>query len=132
MLKIMNDLPGNVLGVSAEGRITGTDYETVLIPAIEEKLKTNKKIRMLYHLGSNFTGFDLNAMMDDAKIGMKHLSAWDRIALVSDHELINTFAKFFGHLLSCELRIFKNAESWKKQKNGLRIFKFWLTHNLNL
>jgi hypothetical protein len=116
MLKIMDDLPGNVLGVSAEGKITGTDYETVLIPAIEEKLKTNKKIRMLYHLGINFTGFDMNAMMDDAKIGMKHLSAWDRIALVSDHEMINTFANFFGHLLSCELRIFKNAELEEAKK----------------
>jgi len=112
----MNDLPGNVLGVSAEGKIPGTDYETVLIPAIEEKLKKNKKIRMLYHLGNNFTGFDLNAMMDDAKIGMKHLSAWDRIALVSDHELMNTFAKFFGYLLSCELRIFKNAELEEAKK----------------
>ncbi|MGA3014927.1 MAG: STAS/SEC14 domain-containing protein [Bacteroidales bacterium] len=110
MLKIMNDLPGSVLGVSAEGKITGKDYETVLIPSIEEKLKTNTKIRMLYFLGSNFSGFDLNAMLDDAKMGMKHLSAWDRIAFVSDHEMINTIAKFFGHLLSCELRIFKNAE----------------------
>jgi len=116
MLKIMNDLPGNVLGVSAEGRITGTDYETVLIPAIEEKLKTNKKMRMLYLLGSDFTGFDLNAMLDDAKMGMKHLSAWDRIALVSDHEVINTFAKFFGYMLSCELRIFKNAELAEAKK----------------
>jgi hypothetical protein len=116
MLRMMNDLPGNVLGVSAEGRITGTDYETVLIPAIEEKLKTNKKIRMLYHLGSNFTGFDLNAMIDDTKIGMRHLTAWDRIALVSDHELINTFAKFFGHMLSCELRLFKNAEIEEAKK----------------
>jgi hypothetical protein len=110
MLKIMNDLPDNVLGVSAEGKKTGTDYETVLIPAVEKKLKTNKKIRMLYQLGINFTGFDLNAMIDDAKMGMKHLSAWQRIALVSDHELINTFAKFFGYMLSCELRIFKNSE----------------------
>jgi len=116
MLKIMNDLPDNVLGVSAEGKITGTDYETVLIPAIEEKFKTNKKIRMLYHLGSQFTGFDLSAMLDDAKMGMKHLSAWDRIALVSDHEMINTFAKFFGHMLSCELRVFKNAEFEEAKK----------------
>jgi len=110
MLKIMNDFPDNVLAVSAEGKITGTDYETVLIPAIEEKLKTNKKIRMLYQLGSNFTGFEMSAMLDDAKMGMKHLSAWDRIALVSDHQMINTFAKFFGHMLSCELRVFKNTE----------------------
>ncbi|MGC1389857.1 MAG: STAS/SEC14 domain-containing protein [Bacteroidales bacterium] len=110
MLKLLEGLPDNVLGVSAEEKITGSDYETVLIPAIEEKLKTNKKIRMLYQLGSKFNGFELSAMMDDAKIGMKHLSAWDRIALVSDHEMINIFAKFFGHMLSCELRIFKNAE----------------------
>jgi len=110
MLKIIDDLPNNVLGISADGKITGKDYETVLIPAIEEKLKANKKIRMLYHLGTNFTGFDLNAMLDDARMGMKHLSAWEKIAFVSDHDMINTFAKFFGYMLSCELRIFKNAE----------------------
>jgi hypothetical protein len=116
MLTIIKDLPDNVLGVSGEGKITGKDYETVLIPAIAEKFKANKKLRMLYHLGVNFTGFDLSAMIDDAKMGMKHLSAWDRIALVSDHEMINTFAKFFGHMLSCELRIFKNAEMGEAKK----------------
>jgi hypothetical protein len=119
MLKIMTDLPDNVLCVSAEGKITGSDYETVLIPAVEEKLKANKKIRMLYHLGNNFTGFDLNAMLDDAKMGMKHLSAWERVAFVSDHELINTFAKFFGYMLSCELRIFKNSD--------LEVAKKWIS-----
>jgi len=116
MLKLLEGLPDNVLGVSAEGKITGKDYETVLIPAIEERLKKNKKMRMLYHLGNSFTGFDLSAMLDDAKMGMKHLSAWDRIALVSDHEMINTFAKFFGHMLSCELRIFKNTEMGEAKK----------------
>ncbi len=110
MLKIIADLPANVLGVSAEGKITGTDYETVLIPALDEKLKTNEKISMLYHLGASFTGFDFSAMVDDAKIGIKHLLAWEKIPLVSDHEMINAFAKFFGHLMSCELHVFKNAE----------------------
>jgi hypothetical protein len=43
-------------------------------------------------------------------MGMKHLSAWERVASVSDHETINTFAKFFGYIPSCELRIFKNSE----------------------
>ena len=121
MLTIINDLPDNVLGVSGEGKITGKDYETVLIPAITEKFKANKKLRMLYHLGVNFTGFDLSAMLDDAKMGMKHLSAWDRIAFVSDHEMINTFAKFFGRMLSCELRIFKKAELEEEKK--------WITDN---
>lgn len=116
MIKILNDYPDNVLGVSAEGKITGTDYETVLIPALDEKLKANKKIRVLYQLGSNFTGFEMSAMLDDAKMGMKHLSAWDKIALVSDHEMINSFAKFFGYLMTCELRIFKNDELEEAKK----------------
>ena len=67
MLKIINDLPPNVLGVSAEGKITRKDYETILIPAVEEKLKTHKKIPRLYDMGKDYTGFDFSAMIDDAK-----------------------------------------------------------------
>lgn len=110
MLHLMNDLPGNVLGVTAEGEVTGSDYENVLIPAIEDKLKANGKIRFLYHLGSGFTGFSMAAMADDAKIGMKHFSSWDKIALVSDHHMINGLAMFFGYIMPSEVRIFKNAE----------------------
>ena len=110
MIKLIDDLPDNVLGITANGKITGADYETILIPELEEKLKTHPKIRMLYELGNDFTGFDLSAMLDDAKVGMKHLSAWDRIALVSDHDMINSFVKFFGHLMKCEVRIFPDAE----------------------
>lgn len=121
MLKIIKDLPENVLGIEAEGEVTGSDYETVLIPAVEGKLKANKKICLLYHLGSSFTGFDLKAMIDDAGIGIKHLSDWDKIALVSDHQLINIFAKFFGYLLSGKVRVFKNVE--------LEAAREWISEN---
>ena len=110
MLKLIEGLPVNVLGVTAEGKITGEDYENVLIPLIEEKLKANKTINMLYHLGNTFDGFSLGAMLDDAKIGIKHLAVWDKIAIVSDHEMIHAMTRFFGHLIPCEHRIFKNAE----------------------
>lgn len=112
----MNDLPDYVLGISGEGKVTGANYETILIPAVKEKLKNHKKLRVVYHLGSSFTGFDLSAMVDDAKMGMKHLSAWDKIALVSDHQIINAFAKFFGYMVSCEIQIFKNDELVKAKK----------------
>jgi len=41
---------------------------------------------------------------------------WHRIALVSDHEMINSFAKFFDNLMICELGIFKNVELKKAKK----------------
>ena len=111
----MNGLPDNVLGVSAEGKITVSDYEAVSIPAIK-KIKKKKNIKLLYHLGSNFTGFDPNTMMVDAKLGMNYLSNWDKIALVSDHLMVNNFAKFFGYILSCEICIFKDAELEEAKK----------------
>ncbi|MEO8514443.1 MAG: STAS/SEC14 domain-containing protein [Ignavibacteria bacterium] len=116
MLTIINGLPDNTLGVFAEGKITGSDYESVLIPALKEKLKTHKKVRFLYHLGSSFTSFDLSAMLDDAKFGIQHFSAWEKIALVSDHEMINTFVKFFGFMTPGEIRIFKNDEIEEAKK----------------
>lgn len=110
MIRLMRDLPDNILGIFASGKITGADYERILIPALEDKLRTGSKIRMLYHIAKDFTGFELSAIWDDAIFGMKHLSEWERIALVSDHEMTNAFMKFFGHLISGELRIFKEHE----------------------
>ena len=48
MVKIMKDLPENVLGISAEGKITANDYVTIIIPALEEMLKSNQTFRLLY------------------------------------------------------------------------------------
>lgn len=46
----MNDLPDDVLDVSAERKITVKVYENILIPTVEEKFITYPKLRMLYHL----------------------------------------------------------------------------------
>jgi len=35
MIEIISELPENVLGVRAKGRVTAGDYEQVLIPAVE-------------------------------------------------------------------------------------------------
>ena len=64
---------------------------------------------MLYQLGSSFDGFDFKAIVDDAKIGMKHASAWEKVAFVSDHDYVNAL-KFFSHMMPYEVRIFKNSD----------------------
>jgi len=115
MLTLIKDLPENVLGVSAQGEVSGFDYENILIPAVENKLKVRRKIRLLYYLSPHFDGFDLNAAID-AKMGMKHFASWERIALVSDHLSINLFAKFFGCLISCEVQVFKNMDLQKAKQ----------------
>jgi len=110
MIEPIRDLPENVLGFRAKGTVTGADYETVIIPAVEAKLSKHPKVRLLYQLGEEFTGFDAGAMWDDAKIGLKHLGAWDRIAVVTDVDWVRAAVKVFGYMLRGHLRLFHNRE----------------------
>jgi hypothetical protein len=109
MIEIMSGLPEHVLGFTAKEKVTGKDYETVLIPAIEEKLKKHAKVRLLYHLGADCTGFEMEAMWDDTKIGLQHLTAWERIAVVTDIEWIRLTTKAFGFVMPGHIRVFANS-----------------------
>ena len=57
MIEILPGYPDNILAITASNNVTGDDYESVIIPAIEAKVKSHGKIRMLYNLGPEFTGF---------------------------------------------------------------------------
>jgi SpoIIAA-like len=108
MIEIISDMPENVVAVRASGKVTGEDYDKVLIPALEEKLKKHKKIRVLYHLGGDFSGFTAEAMWDDAKVGIRHLTAFEKIAVVSDVDWIVGAVKVFAFVIPCPVRIFGN------------------------
>jgi SpoIIAA-like len=111
MLERISGLPDNVLGITAKGEVTGADYETVLIPAVEEMLVNRERIRFMYQLGDEFTGFDAKAIWDDAKVGLQHLAAWERVAVVTDVTWIRTTMKVFGFVIPGEVRVFSNSET---------------------
>ena len=48
MIEIISGLPDSVVAFSAEGQITGQDYEEVIIPAIDAAFERHEKIRLLY------------------------------------------------------------------------------------
>lgn len=110
MIELMQDLPDEVLGFSASGKVTGDDYEQVLIPAVEAKLKAHPKVRLLYHLGAAFEGFEAEALWDDAKVGMHHLNDWERIAVVTDTGWIRGAVKVFGFAMPGRIRTFADGE----------------------
>jgi len=56
MMELTKGLPDNVIGIIVSGTITAEDYDSVLIPAIHEKLKKYKKIRILYQFSTSPTG----------------------------------------------------------------------------
>ncbi len=117
MMKLRTDLPDGVVGISASGFIDARDYENVLIPAIDLALQRHPRIRVLYQLAPDFEGFTSGAMWDDAKLGLAHLKAWERIAVVTDVHWVADAARMFAFLLPGPVKVFSNqaladAEKW--------------------
>jgi hypothetical protein len=110
MIEKIPDLPDNVLGFSAKGKVTANDYEEVLIPSVEALFARQDKVRLVYRLGDEFTGFEAGAMWDDAKVGLKHLGGWERVAVVSDVEWIRAGMRLFGLVMPGSVRVFANAD----------------------
>ena len=100
----------NIVYVEGSGKITGKDYESVLIPKVEAKFKEYRQVHVLYHLGKDFLSFEPKALWDDAKIGFMHWKQWEKIALVSDVEWIVKMTKFFRFLIPFPFQIFSNDD----------------------
>lgn len=110
MIEAIPDLPENVIGFTAKGKVTVDDYESVIIPAVEEQFLRHNNVRFLYHLGETFSGLEAGAMWDDLKLGMKHIQSWERMAVVTDVEWIRTTIKIFGLVIPGHVRVFHNSE----------------------
>ncbi|MGE5089399.1 MAG: STAS/SEC14 domain-containing protein [Candidatus Levyibacteriota bacterium] len=117
MIELLSNLPGNTVGVAASGHVSASDYETVLLPAVEAALEKHGKVRLLYELGSDFTGFTPGAMWEDVKLGLGHLTAWERVAVVTDVSWVANATRMFSIVMPCPVRVFpvsdrSRAEAW--------------------
>ena len=110
MLEII-EKSNNLLHIKASGEVTAEDYETVLIPAAEDILQEHDKLRMIYELGPDMTGFSVGAMWEDAKVGMNHLTQFEKLAVISDHAWIVNMVKVFAFMIPCPVKVFSDAEA---------------------
>ena len=115
MMELMKGLPDNVIGIVGSGNITSEDYDTVLIPAIHEKLKKYKKIRILYQLDKNYVHYELGAFLEDAKVTW-HTFSFEKVAVVSDVHWINDSVNIFKFIIPVQVKVFGNNELEKAKE----------------
>lgn len=102
--------PADVIAVSAHGHVTREDYERDLIPKVVERIGAAGRVKLLYELGPDFTGFSAGAAWDDAKLGLLHFSDFAKVAVVTDHDWIRLGTKLFAPLMPCPVHLFHVAE----------------------
>ena len=100
----------DILHITANGKLTATDYETVLMPAIDDHIRQVGRARVLLEFGEDFKGWEAAAMIDDMKLGFQHWRDFRRIALVNAPAWMAVFARGLSAICPGECRPFPRDE----------------------
>jgi len=108
MIQELSDLPEGVIGFEASGKIRAEDYRDVVLPALERAAATGE-VRFVMVM-RDFDGMSGGAVWQDLKVGIEHLRAWKRIAVVTDITWIRDLTSLFGWMTPGEVKTFRLAE----------------------
>ena len=109
MFTQIENLPAGAIGFEAIGRITEEDRIEVLEPTIEAVLEHGRPVRLLYLAGRRFSGYDPNALFDDAVFGTRHFNDFEKIAFLAEDGPYRRAVGALEGLMPAELRLFPTA-----------------------
>lgn len=108
MITKLSGLPTGVIGFEASGTFRAEDYRDVLLPAIEEAASAGD-VRLVIVINS-FDGMTASALWQDLKMGVEHLQAWKRTAVVTDIGWVTHVTALFGWMTPGQTRLFALAD----------------------
>lgn len=111
MIETLTDFPADAAAFRCSGFVSKADYDEVLVPAVEQALKTNERLRVYYEIAPDFSGISLGAMWEDFRVGVRHLRRWKRVAVVTDVPWIKLMIHMFSFLLPGPTKVFRVAEA---------------------
>ncbi|MDQ6901766.1 MAG: STAS/SEC14 domain-containing protein [Bacteroidota bacterium] len=117
MIEVINGLPQHVAAFRATGLVSREDYQKLINPIVKKIVTTFGKVNYMLVLQTPLKNYTLSAWIEDASLGLRHLSKWKKIAIVSDKQGIVNFTNTFGKLNPGETRGFRMedlglAEQW--------------------
>ncbi|NVJ53523.1 MAG: STAS/SEC14 domain-containing protein [Campylobacteraceae bacterium] len=98
------------LYLKAVGTLTHEDYEK-LTPMLENTLKQieDPKIKALIDC-SELNGWEIQAAWDDLKIGLKHGSEFDKVAIITNRTWIEVGAKVSTWFINGQIQTFEKED----------------------
>ena len=109
MIRALTGLPDGVIGFEAEGEIRAEDYKETLIPAIEAQIADRGEVRIVL-VFPDFAGYSAGAAWQDMKMGVEHLTKFERVALVTDVDWMTHLVSMFGWMSPGDVKHFALAE----------------------
>ncbi|KUJ50999.1 STAS/SEC14 domain-containing protein [Chryseobacterium sp. JAH] len=122
MISIINDAPENVAAFNAKGDVTKEDFENLVIPHVKNKVEEFGELNYLLYLDTDLGNFTAGAWLQDALLGIKNITKWNRAAIVTDKEGVQNFTDIFSVVMPGEFKSFPkenlyNALYWCQNGN---------------
>lgn len=120
MIEQIKNLPSNMVGFRSSGEVTKEDFEPVL-EEVEKIVDKTGKLNYLLFLDNSPADFTLGAWMQDAFLGLKNITKWNRAAIVTDSQTIIDFTNAFSVMMPGEFKGFhkndmQEAVNWTSEK----------------
>ncbi|MGB0092659.1 MAG: STAS/SEC14 domain-containing protein [Solirubrobacteraceae bacterium] len=113
MVHKIQDMPPGTVGLRVTGELTREDYRGVIEPALRDAVASGE-VRLMLVAAEGFDTMTAGARIEDAKtnlsLGLGHLSAWKRSAIVSDSEWVRNAFTLLGWLTPVEIRVWRSDE----------------------
>ena len=122
MISVINDAPENVAAFNATGDVTKEDFDNIVIPHVKSKVEKFEELNYLLYLDTDLGNFTMGAWLQDAFLGIKNITKWNRAAIVTDKEGVQKFTDIFSVVMPGEFKSFPkenlyNALYWCENGN---------------
>lgn len=110
MITQIQNLPSTMVGFKASGEVTEEDFTTRVMPKVKELVSKTDTLNYMLVLDTSIKNFTAGAWFKDAVMGVKHLTKWNRAAIVSDVQAVKTFTDIFSVLMPGEFKVFEHKD----------------------
>lgn len=120
MIQQITDLPLNMVGFRSSGEVTKDDFEIVQTK-VSELVERTDRLNYLLYLDNSPADFTVGAWLQDALLGIKNITKWNRAAIISDSDMVDNFTKVFSAVMPGEFKVFPKADyqtaiNWTSEK----------------
>ena len=99
MITQIKNIPNAMVGFRASQEVTKDDFDKVVLPAVAELIQRTDELNYMLVLDTPLKNFTIGAWIKDALLGLNNLNKWNRVAIISDSESLNSFTNMFGKIM---------------------------------
>jgi len=110
MIAVIKNAPANVAAFTAVGDVSKEDFEQTVLPHVKAVVDQYDELNYVLNLDTDISNFSMGAWWQDALLGIKNITKWNRAAIVTDKESIRNFTAIFSKIMPGEFKGFEKEE----------------------